>query len=37
MDDVIAQGSRGAADTHEREASRLEGLGYQQLKREFGF
>lgn len=38
MDDVNASGGGGVADTNEREAERLEGLGYeQQLKREFGF
>jgi len=39
MDDVhMGQTAGGVPDTDEREASRLEGLGYeQQLKREFGF
>ena len=38
MDDVTGTGSGREADTDEYEASRLEGLGYEQkLKREFGF
>ena len=38
MEDVITGGGENRPDTDEREAERLEGLGYeQQLKREFGF